>query len=46
MKKGTGYYLKSYIKNNVAVLIFELIIIVIIVRNKNVALRIFKIFNF
>ena len=30
MKKGTGYYLKSYIKNNVAVLIFELIIIVLL----------------
>ncbi len=30
MKKGTGYYLKSYIKNNIAVLIFELIIIVLL----------------
>ena len=30
MKKGTGYYLKSYLKNNVAVLFFELVIIVLL----------------
>ena len=30
MKNGTGYYLKSYLKNNLAVLIFELIIIVLL----------------
>jgi hypothetical protein len=30
MKKGTGYYLKSYLKNNLAVLVFELIIIMLL----------------
>ena len=30
MKKGMGYYLKRYLKNNVAVLFFELIIIVLL----------------